>query len=94
MRLHQNRISRNVEKKQNGWNLFLKKWNEELDKIPTIKNRVYASYNWEMGRVYYFCQQYSSARKHLFKVIRYNKLKLKAYILLLASLLRVDIRLK
>ncbi|MFW5981370.1 MAG: glycosyltransferase family 2 protein [bacterium] len=94
MRLHQERISRNIEKKLKGWKLFLKKWESELEKYPTSKKNIYAKYNWEMGRLYYYHQDYSSARKRFLQVIKSNKAYYKAYLLYILSFLRIDINLK
>jgi glycosyltransferase involved in cell wall biosynthesis len=87
IRIHPVRISRNPDKKNRGWELFLKKWDHQFARYPSLKKKLYSYYHFEMGKIYYYHGDFSSARKHLYKTTKYNFFHYKSWILLFLTLI-------
>jgi len=89
MLVHTDRISRNIENKIQGWNLFMEKWKKELDEDQLRLLKI--AYHNALGKNYYINSDFKSARKHFKTQIKCEKKNLKVILLYFLSFLKVKI---
>lgn len=87
--VHKERISRNINKKINGWELFLNKWQKEL--LPEQKIIQKKIFHYEMGKVYLTQKEFKKGRNHLLSLLKIKEYNIKIFILIFLSYFRINI---
>jgi len=87
--VHKERVSRNLEKKIKGWDLFLKKWQKKLSQEQIIKHK--KIYHYEMGKVYLTQNEFKKGRNHLISLLKIKEYNIKIFILIILSYFRINI---
>lgn len=93
-RIHPDRISRNLQKKEQGWARFLEKWRPELEGRPAVHRRLRFQQAFELGKLCHLRGEHGRALRHLVAAVKSRPASWKAWVLLVSSSLRLRLPLK
>lgn len=83
------RISRNIRKKIQGWQRFIKQWKEEMEKFSGCYENALFRYYSEIGKIYYIKKEYSKSLIWFMKSLKIKPINFKNYIFTILCLFRI-----